>query len=57
MTAATFVFAWEFGGGLGHASRIKPLAQELLHTLADATPAPDGSDDAPPDSDGGPGGS
>jgi hypothetical protein len=30
MTAATFVFAWEFGGGLGHASRIKPLAQELL---------------------------
>ena len=30
MTAATFVFAWEFGGGLGHAARIKPLAQELL---------------------------
>ena len=24
-----FVFAWEFGGGLGHAARIKPLAEEL----------------------------
>jgi len=30
MTSATFVFAWELGGGLGHAARIKPLAQELL---------------------------
>jgi len=30
MTAATFIFAWEFGSGLGHAARIKPLAQELL---------------------------
>jgi hypothetical protein len=30
MAAATFIFAWEFGGGLGHAARIKPLAQELL---------------------------
>ncbi|CAN5229297.1 hypothetical protein BH11PSE10_BH11PSE10_00550 [soil metagenome] len=27
---ATFIFCWELGGGLGHAARIKPLAQALL---------------------------
>ncbi len=27
---ARFLMAWEFGGGLGHAGRFKPLAQELM---------------------------
>jgi UDP:flavonoid glycosyltransferase YjiC (YdhE family) len=27
---ARFLLAWEFGGGLGHAGRFKPLAQELI---------------------------
>lgn len=27
---ARFLMCWEFGGGLGHAGRFKPLAQELM---------------------------
>lgn len=27
---ARFLLCWEFGGGLGHAGRFKPLAQELI---------------------------
>lgn len=27
---ARFLLCWEFGGGLGHAGRFKPLAQELM---------------------------
>lgn len=27
---ARFLMVWEFGGGLGHAGRFKPLAQELM---------------------------
>ncbi|RZI79288.1 MAG: hypothetical protein EOP38_25775 [Rubrivivax sp.] len=27
---ARFLLSWEFGGGLGHAGRLKPLSQELM---------------------------